>query len=91
LCVPNQIFITYIKNLDNIFFNHLRVLILNESVLKTMITFLEKVSCPHPCANFPKKYFLALYARVRLYFTLKFANKHFKTQERNKKIIILTH
>ena len=91
LCVPNQLFVTYVENLDNIFFKHLRTLILNESILYKMITFLETASCPHPCTNFPKQYFLSLYARVRLYFTLKFANKRFKTQERNKKIIILTH
>lgn len=81
---------TNIENLDNIFFNHLRTL-LSESVLHTMITFLETIPCPHPCTNFPKKYFIALYARVRLYFVLKFTNRRFKTQEKNKKIIILTY
>jgi len=91
LCVPNQIFVTYIENLDKIFFNYLRAFILNDSVLHTIITYLETVPCSHPCANFPHKYFLKLYARVRLYFILKFTNKRFKIQDRNKKIIILTH
>jgi len=91
LCVPNQIFVTYIEHLDNIFFTHLRTLILNDSVLCTMIPFLESVPCPHPCVHFSKNYFLTLYARVRLYFVLKFANRRFKSQERYKKIIILSH
>lgn len=91
LCVPNQIFVTYVENLDNIFFNHLRTFILNESVLVSTITLLNTVVCPHPCKDFPKTYFIKLYARVRLYFELKFANRRFKGKERNKKIIILSH
>ncbi|KYQ53495.1 hypothetical protein ALC60_00021, partial [Trachymyrmex zeteki] len=55
------------------------------------ITLLNTVVCPHPCKDFPKTYFIKLYARVRLYFELKFANRRFKGKERNKKIIILSH
>ncbi|XP_026672272.1 uncharacterized protein LOC113464763 [Ceratina calcarata] len=91
LCLPNSAFMAYISKLYDIFFNYLNEHMLDSNLLQTIIVMLKSVPCPQPCTNFPLSYLLALCARVRLYFTLKFVNRSFKTQETDKKIIILQH
>ncbi|CAH1284744.1 unnamed protein product [Diabrotica balteata] len=81
LQMPDNIFLEYIIKLDKIFEQHFEHIIIKSGVIKNFITLYESVIFVHPCNNFPYKYFLNLYARVRLYYTLKFINQNFKCQK----------
>lgn len=91
LCMPNNDFVVYVKMLENLFFSKIEELIVQKHVIRTLITIFKDVKFSHPCLHFPYDYLLKLYARVRLFYSLKFINKRFKSQPGHKKTIILRH
>lgn len=84
-------FVTCIKILENKFFQNIETLILQKDVVANLVELFSHVPFEHPCSNFPKKYIIKLFARVRLFFTLRQINSTFKTQRGHRKVIILKH
>lgn len=91
LYMPHDNFINYVEKLSRIFFEKIGTIILSTSVISQLVTEFSKVDFSHPCPDFPKSYFLKLFSRVTLFYTLKFANKKFKAQPAHKKVVILKH
>ena len=91
LFMPNDYFVCYITKLENIFFKNIEKLLLEKNIIAKYIKLFEQVEFEHPCPNFDKTFLITLYARVRLFFTLKFVNRTFRTQSGHKKTIILNH
>lgn len=91
LYMPNNNFIEYVKNLEDIFAKKIKEYVLQKSVISNFVQLFKQVNFIHSCQYFPQDYMIKLYARVRLFFTLKFANKRFKTQSAHRKCVILRH
>lgn len=91
LFMPNNNFIQYITLLEKLFFEHIHNLILQKGVLAKLLTILKQIRLNHPCEQFPTEYLVKLYCRVSLYYTLKFVNRRFRTQQGKRKIVILQH
>lgn len=91
LLMPTDDFVTYIQVLENNFFQNIKTLILQKGVVANLIEIFSHIPFAHPCPNFPKEYLIRLFARVRLFFTLRNINSTFKTQRGHRKVIILKH
>lgn len=72
LCMPNNNFIEYIKTLENLFFEKINEYILQPSIINNFIKLFKQVEFVSPCTQFPQDYLIKLFARVQLYYTLKF-------------------
>lgn len=92
LKMPRDDFCSYIKKLDDKFCELFPKLSLENNVGQSIKNELEKIHFSPPCENFPLNFLLLLFTRVRIFYTLQFANKTFKNQLRKSaKIIILQH
>lgn len=94
LTIPSRDIVEFVRALETIFISKFSELALEENVGKKIKQFLSHVTFNHPCTNFPLTYFVNLYIRVRIYFTLKFANQEIKTcrlSKINTKLSILQH
>lgn len=83
LCMPNQNFCEYFNQLENIFVN-----IFPDSAIQNVGLKIKErcLNIPfyHPCKDFPSEYFISLFVRVRIYYSIKFINRDFKIQKQNK-------
>lgn len=75
---PVTFFFEYISKLELIFKDTFERIVINERPLSNFITCYEEVTLHHPCNSFPHKYLIHLYARMRLFYTLKFINSKFR-------------
>ncbi|KAL1488675.1 hypothetical protein ABEB36_014475 [Hypothenemus hampei] len=94
LRMPPISFYIYIYELDSIFCTSFPFLSLQNNLGIKVKTELEKVPFTHPCNSFPHNYLLCLYTRMRIFYTLKYANRNFALQKgsrRNKKLVISNH
>lgn len=91
LCTPNNDFVEYIKILEDLFFQNIEQYILQPFIIYKFVRLFKQVKFTFPCPHFPQDYLIKLFARVRLFYTLKFVNKRFKSQNGRNKIIILRH
>lgn len=89
--MPNNNFVQYMTILEEIFFQQIHNLLTQKHVILKLLTVFTEIRFDHPCEQFPKQYLLKLYSRVRLFYTLKFANQRFRTQTGQRKTIILQH
>lgn len=93
LRMPKNEFVYFISSLEVSFQNNFENLIVGTNVITGFVSF----NYNHPCENFPISHLLKLYGRVRLFYTLKYINKNFKSQKniakkrRKNKIIIWRH
>lgn len=87
LRMPHNNFIFYICYLEAIFNNNFERLILEKNVIRSFLAEAELVTFVHPCKDFPHLYVKKLFFRMRLYYTLKFINRSFKSCNPNKLII----
>lgn len=76
--------VEYIKQLENIFVENFNDLASNRFIGAKLKDLFKTIPFTHPCPRFPFDYFLSLYNRVPIYFTVKFANRDIKNQIRNK-------
>lgn len=84
----------YVGALENIFTTKFGELACEENVGRKLKNYFANVTFNHPCKDFPLDYFVSLYTRVRIYFSLKFANQDIKSCRTNKvntKLSILQH
>lgn len=94
LTIPPRCFVEYIMKLESIFESKFNDLVSRESIGQQLKKEFSNIMYVHPCPNFPLDYFLSLFTRVRIYFTLKFINSDIKTARINKtnsKLTILKH
>lgn len=97
LHMPHENFVHLISYIDASFRNCFERISIEPHIVQTFVNSLGVVRFNHPCKNFPIKFVLMLYTRVRLYYLLKFINRNFKNQStvgqrRNKnKYIIWKH
>lgn len=84
LTMPSKSIVEYIMALEGIFVNKFNSLASRESIGSLLKSEFSKIVYIHPCSKFPLDYFLSLYTRVRIYFTLKFINSDVKTKKLNK-------
>jgi hypothetical protein len=89
--MPDDSFVFFFAMLERIFQNSFEELVLKRNILKELLILYNTVAFKHPCINFPYNYVIKLYARIRLFYTLKFANRNFKIPNRNRKLIIWRH
>lgn len=86
LNTPPLDIVEFIINLENIFVENFNNIACQNRVGKKLKDLFKNITFTHPCKNFPCEYFVSLYIRVRIYFTIKFANRDIKDQIREKKI-----
>ncbi|XP_074035303.1 transposable element P transposase isoform X1 [Leptinotarsa decemlineata] len=79
LQTPNEKFIDYLNILETIFSEHFPNLSIELGVGRSIKHKLQEVPFSHPCLHFPVDYLISLYVRVRIYYTIKFINRSFKT------------
>lgn len=89
LTVPSRDIIDYILKLESIFVTQFNNLAFKEAIGTQLRKDFSNIVFKHPCNNFPFEYFLDLYTRVRIYYTLKFINIDIKTAKSNKNNIKL--
>lgn len=77
-------FLHYIRSLENLFVSYFSILCIYDNIGHSLATIFSKVRFRHPCPEFDCKYLVSLYTRVRIYYSLKYANKEFKSQACNK-------
>lgn len=53
LCMPNDNFIAYIKNLENLFAKNIEEYILQKSIINKLVRIFKQIYFIHPCQNFP--------------------------------------
>jgi len=85
------IYIYIYTNFRNKFFQDIKTVILQKGIVTNLIEIFSHIPFVHLCPNFPKEYLIRLFARIRLFFTLRNINSTFKTQREYRKIIILNH
>lgn len=94
LTSPPKTIVEYITILEWKFVDTFNDLAYEAGVGEKLKNVFNEISFPHPCKYFPKSYFISLYTRVRIYFTLKFENRDIKGRKTNKpntKLQILNH
>jgi len=78
-------FFLYVQQLENVFeamFNKHKC---DQSIVQQILTELVKCELPAFCADFPVVKFCALFARIRIFYTLKFENQKLITASKAKR------
>jgi len=83
---PNE-FVIHVKDLENLFFENFYDLLPRINAISSDVELFKQVHFEHPCNNFSYIYLITLFARVRLFYTLKFINRYFQEQKRHAKYI----
>lgn len=78
LTIPSKDIVDYVIALENIFIQKFNEIAGQEAIGTQLKNEFGKISFIHPCKEFPFNYFISLYTRVRIYFTLKFVNSDIK-------------
>lgn len=86
LNVPPQNIVEYIVKLEDLFVENFNKIASQNDIGKKLRDLFKNVTFTHPCENFPYEYFVSLYTRMRIYFTIRFANRDIKNQIKEKQI-----
>lgn len=84
LTMPSRDIVDYIIELEGIFIKKFNEIASQEAVGMQLKNEFSKIFFMHPCKDFPFIYFISLYTRVRIYYTLKFVNRDIKSLKMNK-------
>lgn len=84
LTVPPKNMVEYITLLENKFVDNFNDFAYQSNIGAKFRNIFSDIPFPHPCKDFPISYFISLYIRVRIYFTLKFVNRDIRTLKTNK-------
>lgn len=74
----NDNFIYFVASMDVIFQQNFENLCFKNNIIHEFTTLFNKLNYQHPCPNFPYYYIFEMYARVRLFYTLKRINKNYR-------------
>lgn len=88
LYMPSDNFVTFITSLEVLFQNNFRSHCVSDNTVKKLTVLFNEVPFSHPCNCFPRDYVSQLYARVRVFYTLKSVNRNFKKSGKDRKLII---
>lgn len=91
LLMPSNNFVYLVSYMEAIFQENFERLSTRENVVGEFVRLFENGNFSHPCPLFPLSYVIRLYARIRIYYTLKDIQKNFKQTNRNRKLIIWKH
>lgn len=81
LTMPPKTMVEYVTALETKFVDKFNNFAYEPGVGAKLKNIFSDIPFPHPCRHFPVSYFIALYTRVRIYFTLKFANRDIKSRK----------
>lgn len=87
-------FVGYILELEKLFVDNFNDLLNLPNIGANLKFKFEQVAFSHPCSKFPINYLLSLYTRLRIYYTIKYANRDIKSKKISKlnpKLSILTN
>nr|CAH7731266.1 unnamed protein product [Callosobruchus chinensis] len=84
LTTPPRDMVQFVSELEDIFVKNFNKFAYEHGIGAKLISIFKDIHYSHPCRNFPFNYFISLYTRARIYFTLKFANRDIKGQKTNK-------
>lgn len=83
LTVPPKNFTEFMLSMENTFSENFSKFCAQDSIGNNLKSKFSSIPFTHPCPNFPAEYLVSLYTRVRIYYTLKFANRELKCQKQN--------
>ena len=90
LNMPDQQFIHYISQLENIYTTSFPAHITKPRVGYFVKCDLLQATLDHPCPHFPHEYLTTLFVRMRIFYTLKYHNREQKSlPKKNRKRLIL--
>ena len=85
LHAPSASFLKYIVELEAIFFKNFSIFTKSSSVGADILKLLKKEPVPFKyCEEFPLAYLQKLFLRMRIYYSLKFANRDLRTTKNKK-------
>ena len=88
LIAPTAPFLEYVIRLENIFVTNFSTYTKSNGIRKKILLQLQKVPVPfEQCPHFALQFLLKLFLRMRIYYSIKFANRDLSTakSKRNKK------
>lgn len=91
LQMPHDDFVYYISSMEVLFQNNFESMVVKDNVVENFKLLYSRLIYHHPCKDFPYEFLITLYTRVRLFYTLKYINRNFKTPNKDKKLIIWKH
>lgn len=94
LRTPSEQFINFIYNLEKQFVSHFDDICITTGISHSFLKIFKTIPLNHPCSDFPLLYILKLFIRLRIFYTIKYANRDLKNKKqdkKNRKILILSH
>lgn len=92
LCMPAMHFINLVKEMDDIFVKNLRRLSILPNVGYNLVSLFSELDYVPPCPEFPRSFTMKLFCRLKLFFTIKYFSKEFKSVPRkNRKMMNVLH
>ena len=97
LLVPTTPYLGYIIKLEDIFVKEFSMYTKSDGIGENILTKLKSVPVPfNHCSDFPLLHLQKLFLRMRIYYSIKFANRDIssskkKKDKKNKKYIKVTH
>ena len=92
---PSEEFVHYIYRLEQIFLSLFDDVSCSEGISNNFFSEMSNITFVRPCTDFPKIYVIKLFVRLRIFYTLKYANRDLKsakkTDKTNRKVMILSH
>lgn len=92
---PGESFLYYIYSLEKIFSTMFDDICTKTGISHIYLEKMKNVSFCHPCPDFPLLYVIKLFIRLKIFYSVKFANKDITSCKRgdmkNRKIQILSH
>ena len=93
LHAPTNCFLDYVIQLEDTFFKHFSIYNKSLSVGASILKLLKKIPVPFQCCDkFPLDFLQKLFLRLRIYYSLKFANRDLSsTKKKDRKYIKVAH
>lgn len=91
LRTPSEQFINFIYNLEKQFLSHFDNICITTGISHSFLKIFKTIPLNHPCSDFS---LLILKLFIRLFYTIKYANRDLKNKKqdkKNRKILILSH
>lgn len=93
LRTPDEQFILYVYKLEKVFVTKFEDICLSTGISHCFFNIMKDIHFNHPCQEFPYLYVLKLFIRLRIFYSVKYANQDIKDnkKDKNRKINILSH
>ena len=93
LLIPSSSFLQYVEQLEDTFITRFSIYTKCDRVGKNIFAKLQQIPIPFCCwDDFPKEFLEKLFLRLRIYYSLKFANRKFASaRKKDRKYIKVAH